>query len=146
MHAERPLGAVGAQSEKAEEIFQSMLSKRCKPNVATYSALLLAHIQADQWRAALQASCASSFLLDPSKCAGVIPVSHRAVLTVRTSIRLGQQLQLQLWPSVVQCVLAAGKSLWQRRSTGVDNSVDCCRRGTRCKPPTILRSRPCTPA
>ena len=58
----------GAQSEKAEGLFQSMLSKRCKPNSMTYSALLLAHIRADQWRSALQACGQPPDLLYPVSC------------------------------------------------------------------------------
>lgn len=44
----------GAQSEKAELMFHSMLSRRCKPDSAAHNSVLLAHVAAGHWRAAIQ--------------------------------------------------------------------------------------------
>lgn len=48
--------SAGGKSEKAETLFQEMKARRCKPDASAYHAVLLAHIRAGHWRAALQVS------------------------------------------------------------------------------------------
>ena len=46
---------VGAQWEKAAELFEQMQSKGCKPDSVTYGGLILAYEKGGQWRQALAA-------------------------------------------------------------------------------------------
>jgi pentatricopeptide repeat domain-containing protein 1 len=49
------ISGVGAQWEKASEVFEEMQSQGCTPDVVTYTALISSYEKGGQWRRALAA-------------------------------------------------------------------------------------------
>lgn len=57
---------VGAQWEKARELFELMQQQGCTPDVVTYTALISAYERGGKWQLALQVTPFSHPLITPS--------------------------------------------------------------------------------
>ena len=110
----------GAQSEMAETIFQAMRAHRCKPDAATYAALISAHGGACCWRSAMQVSlslfCMSGHGLNFEAYKGCMQAYEGMQMSgARADVGVFNAIINALWQS--GCLAAQAKAVQIHRAT-----------------------------